>query len=31
MSSEFASDACCCFFNIRPVIVSKKHLELMKK
>jgi hypothetical protein len=31
MSSKFASDACCCFFNIRPVVVSKKILELMKK
>jgi hypothetical protein len=31
MSSEFASDACCCFFNIRPAMVSKKHLDLTKK
>jgi hypothetical protein len=25
MSSEFASDACCCFFIIRPAMISKKH------
>jgi hypothetical protein len=31
MSSKFASDACYCFFNIRPSMVSKKHSELAKK
>jgi hypothetical protein len=31
MSSKFVSDVCCCFFNIRPAMVSKKYLELVKK
>jgi hypothetical protein len=25
------SNACCCFFNIRLAMISKKHSELMKK
>jgi hypothetical protein len=31
MSSEFAFDDVIVFFNIRPVMVSKKHLGLTKK
>jgi hypothetical protein len=31
MSSEFAFDACCYFFNIRPSMVSKNHSELANK
>jgi hypothetical protein len=31
MSSEFASDVCCYFFNIRLVMISKKYSEIMKK
>jgi hypothetical protein len=30
MSSEFASDVFC-FFNIKPAMVNKKHLEVAKK
>jgi hypothetical protein len=31
INSEFAFDACCCCFNIRPAMVNKKHSELVKK